>query len=65
MKVRDYLQQLINLTDNNPEILDLDVIYTSDDEGNDVNYAHAPCVVGWVPKERCFDEDGQPALCVN
>lgn len=66
MKVREYLQELIDLTNTMPEVLDMDVIYTSDDEGNDVNYANGPCITGWVPSERCFDsENGQPALCVN
>lgn len=70
MKLLDYLNALQNLVDNNPELADLDVIYTSDDEGNHVTYACSPSVVNWIPSENCFagGEEGnhvEPAICVN
>lgn len=66
MKVSEYLKQLQDLVNSDPTIADMDVIYCSDDEGNDVNYSGPPVVVGWVPEERCFDsENGTLALCVN
>ena len=66
MKVSDYLKQLQDLVNSNPDIGNLDVIYCSDDEGNDVNYSGPPVLTKWSPSERCFDEnDGVQALCVN
>lgn len=34
MKLREYIEQLQKFAEMNPETLDMDVIYSRDDEGN-------------------------------
>lgn len=34
MKLKEYLEELQNMINDNPEILEYDLIYSSDDEGN-------------------------------
>lgn len=67
MKVKTYLKQLQELVKANPEFLEYECIYTSDDEGNHVDIAQGPCLVHWQPSEHMFEsaEDGIPAICVN
>ena len=34
MKLKEYLNELLELTKSNPQVLEFEVIYASDDEGN-------------------------------
>lgn len=40
MKLKEYLEELQNKINKNPEILEYDVIYASDDEGNSYSEIH-------------------------
>ena len=41
MKLREYIKNLNEFVDQNPEALDLDVVTAVDDEGNGYNYIWA------------------------
>lgn len=40
MTLREYIEQLQNFAQANPETLDMDVIYSRDDEGNGFQEVH-------------------------
>ena len=51
MKLKEYFERLQNMIDANPEILEYDVVYSSDSEGNDFN------LVGYNPSIGLYDEE--------
>ena len=51
MNLREYIENLNKFAEEHPEYLDLDVIYASDDEGNDYDY------VSNEPTPMFHDED--------
>jgi hypothetical protein len=71
MKFNDYLNELIALAKNNPEIGELEVIYSSDDEGNcydKVNFY--PTVVYTEGTDNYYikvteEETEFKAVCIN
>lgn len=67
MKVREYVDSLFALVNENPKVLDMDVIASSDSEGNNVDIVqYTASVQKWCREDGCFDEDdGVPALCIN
>ena len=40
MKFKEYIENLKKFAEENPETLELDVIYSKDDEGNGFNLVH-------------------------
>ena len=49
MKLRDYIENLNKFVEENPEALELEVIYSSDDEGNDFSRVH------YTPSKGIFE----------
>lgn len=41
MTLREYIEALTKSVEDTPELLDMEVIYSSDDEGNAFNRVHA------------------------
>ena len=52
MKLREYLEALNQLVKDNPQALDMEVVYAKDDEGNGYQY------VGYTPSEYQFISEG-------
>lgn len=52
MKLGEYIENLNKLAAEHPEYLDLDVINSSDDEGNDYNF-----ILGHEPTPMFHDKD--------
>lgn len=68
MKLRDYIEQLNLIAEENPDVLEYDVIYSSDDEGNDYQKIHYGPSIGYYEDRefRQYDEDYEPnAVCIN
>lgn len=73
MKLKEYLESLNDLAKENPELLESQVIYSSDDEGNSYEevYYTASVVKGeWEGREFCRtdseDDDWlETAICIN
>ena len=58
---REYLSQLKQFAKDNPETLDLPVVYSIDDEGNDYKHIHFDASSGeWV-----VDDEEISAVCIN
>lgn len=53
MKLKEYIEKLNKLIAENPESLEMDVITSSDDEGNSYNEVH------FAPSLGRLDEDGE------
>lgn len=69
MKLKDYISELNKLVEANPDILELDVIYSVDDEGNEFDYVSYPPSLGMY-EDGSFDSDhysGEEinAICIN
>lgn len=52
MKLKQYVEQLQQILDKNPEYENLTVIYAADDEGNDF------LSIGYYPSLGNYSEDG-------
>ena len=50
MKLGEYLENLAELLQEHPELVDADVIFAADDEGNDYG------IVNWGPGVGYFDK---------
>jgi hypothetical protein len=50
MKFGEYLENLTELLQEHPELIDADVIFAADDEGNDYG------IVNWIPSVGYFDK---------
>lgn len=50
MKLGEYLENLAELLQKHPELIDVDVVYSIDDEGNDYG------IVNWSPSVGHFNE---------
>jgi len=57
MKLSKYIEHLQAIKKNHGG--ELEVVYTSDDEGNDFDYLH------FAPSVGIFTEDGETTVCVN
>ena len=78
MKLREYLKYLNEFVNNDPNTLEMEVIYSADDEGNDyqrVNNFPVSCqthdvdkyymeIVGWEGDDDISHEDLN-AVCIN
>ena len=70
MKVRDLLKDLNTLIEKNEKVLDFDVIYSKDDEGNEYKrICYSPSLGSYDDGEffDCHDQSGlkDNALCIN
>jgi hypothetical protein len=55
MKLRDYYQKLQLLIRISPEALDMDVVYSTDDEGNAyIHVSYTPCVGYYKESDQEF-----------
>jgi hypothetical protein len=63
--LKEYLKKLQKLGKENPKALELTVITSADDEGNDFNEVHYEPSLGFF-ENREFDPTGTPnAVCLN
>jgi hypothetical protein len=71
MKVKEYLQTLLLMVKLNPKIEEFDVIYSSDDEGNDFKpVIFSPTLMEVVDEKDVnlnvkTDSENPNALCIN
>ena len=71
MKVKEYLQDLLLMVKLNPKIEEFDVIYSSDDEGNDFKpVIFSPTLMEVVDEKDVnlnvkTDSKNPNALCIN
>lgn len=76
MTLKEYLKDLNNLAEQTPEILDMEVVTSIDDEGNGFNrVSYTPCIGRYDSDDRDFtnkDNDEDPigidecnAVCLN
>ena len=66
MKLREYIEQLQKFAEMNPETLDMDVIYSRDDEANGFQEVHyAPSKGTYEDYEFDESDDNVNAVCIN
>lgn len=67
MKFKRYLEHLNKIAESHPETLKLDVVYTSDDEGNHVGLVTTlPGTVVFDKANSSFGDDKKHnAICIN
>ena len=68
MKFRQYLERLNCLAKNRPESLDLEVVFSKDDEGNGYNFVNYEPSIGHFDGERNGDFEEEKlnnAICIN
>lgn len=66
MKLHTYYDALSALIKENPESLEWDVYYYSDDEGNQLNKMHYLPVIGAVKNEEFLPEQKvNNSICLN
>jgi hypothetical protein len=67
MKLKEYIEKLNKLIVENPESLEMDVITSSDDEGNSYNEVHFAPSLGRLDEDGEFDpldlEEGEDQYC--
>jgi len=68
MKLSAFLQNINMIVANRPEVLDFDVVYSIDDEGNDLRPVGFPPSIGVVDDGDFIGEDklgdSEPATCI-
>jgi hypothetical protein len=66
MKLKEYIEQLQKFAEMNPETLEMDVIYSRDDEGNGFQEVHYAPSKGFYEGYE-FDESDEDvnAVCIN
>ena len=78
MKLKEFIDNLNNFVTENPESLDLDVVYSTDDEGNGYNKVNfEPCLGFYEDREFksvAYDEEDEDveipldeynSVCIN
>jgi len=71
MKLKDYLKNINELVKQNKELLELDVVYSVDDEGNNFSKViFTPCIGTYESGSFLeFEEDSHKgdlnAICIN
>jgi hypothetical protein len=81
MKLKEYIQQLQELVDTNPEAADLIVVYSKDDEGNEFQVVNWTATLGHfkgkyrgafisetgIKEDEDLEEGDYPinAVCIN
>ncbi len=68
MKLKNFLENLNEFVKQNPKVLELDVVTSSDDEGNSYNLVHYSPSIG-IYEDREFeateDLDEADSVCIN
>jgi hypothetical protein len=66
MKLKDYLDTLNEMVKTNPALLELEVVYSSDDEGNRYGVVLYSPTPGKFDQEEFDSTSKKPnAICVN
>ena len=71
MKFKEYVETINDLANSQPECLEYDTVYSTDDEGNNFHLVFFKPSVGRYDGVEFMqeDEDGQPpdlnAICIN
>jgi hypothetical protein len=68
MKLKQYLRELNKLVDTHPEVLEFNVVYSCDDEGNRFDHVlYTPTIGTFDPIGLTFDSDvpKENAVCIN
>lgn len=66
MKLKQYLKQLNDLAKKHPEALEMDVVYSKDDEGNGFQNIHYAPNMGEFDGGDFDDEsENKNAVCIN
>lgn len=69
MKLKEYLKALKKLAKENPQTLEFDVIYSSDDEGNDFQKTvYTPTIGKYSEEERTYETNDLSeanSVCLN
>jgi hypothetical protein len=66
MKLKEYIEQLQKFVEMNPETLEMDVIYSRDDEGNGFQEVHYAPSKGFYEDMEFEESDYHVnAVCIN
>jgi hypothetical protein len=66
MKLKQYLKQLNDLAKKHPEALEMDVVYSKDDEGNGFQHIYYAPNIGEFDGDDFDDEsENKNAVCIN
>lgn len=71
MKLKKYLNTLIEMVKKNPEIEEYDIIYSSDDEGNDFKRVNFSPTIMEIENEKSYSlevktkSENPNAVCIN
>lgn len=67
MKLKKYFEKIKKLISENPEILEYNVVYSSDDEGNTYSEVHFTPSIGNYDNEEFKEESDEEnnAICIN
>ena len=66
MKFKEYVENLNKLIKDIPEVAEMQVVTSKDDEGDGYNLVHYSPTVGNYDGDGEFDEELEPnAVCVN
>lgn len=71
MKFKDYLSKMNELAETMPEVLEMDVVFSIDDEGNAFNPVHWGPSVGlhegrdFIPNDMLGEDETPNAVCLN
>lgn len=68
MKLKEFIDTLNEMVEANPKLLEFDVVYSSDSEGNYYDHVFYTPTVGNFTNdfENIFDESKKPnAICIN
>ncbi len=68
MNLKTYIDNLLKLVETNPEALTMEVVTSSDDEGNSYNRVHYTPSLGrlHVDGDFCTEDSCEPdTVCVN
>lgn len=58
MKLREYLEELNTMVQERPEILDYELVYSSDDEGNYYHKIFYTPGIGYFSEDYVYYEEG-------
>ena len=70
MKLKEYLEKINHHINQNPKILDLEVVYSTDEEGNGYRkVVYESCIIHFENLNTHYlqasDNNENPAICIN
>ena len=66
MKLIDLMKKIETMVTDNPEILEYNLVYSSDDEGNNFNLVNfSPSLGEYIQGEFESDSDNNNSICIN